>query len=232
LNNTISQVQLKSGAQVKHTKIQDEDPQAFHLSVQRVSQDRDSSYSSNSFSFGALLSRNNLKIDFLGRGASCNLNGLFWVDGNRQADVYTDTEHQVENCNSSELYKGILDDKGKGVFRGRIKVHQDAQKSDARLNNTNLLLSQEAEIDTMPQLEIYADDVKCSHGSGSGQLDNEQLFYLTSRGIDHSVAHALLVFGFANSVLEGIKSNSLKTHLKALLITKLSANNEIKELVQ
>ncbi len=232
LNNTVSQVILKDGAKAEYIKLQDEDPQSFHLSVHRVHLNRDSRFSAHSFSLGGLLSRNDVRVDFLGENASCNLNGLFLVDGERQADNYTTTEHRVPRCQSSEQYKGILNDQGKGVFRGKIKVHQDAQKSDARLNNSNLLLSEKAEVDTMPQLEIYADDVKCSHGSGSGQLDTEQLFYLTSRGIDHAVAHALLVFGFASSVLERIESESLKGFFKNLLISRLSANREIKELVQ
>jgi Fe-S cluster assembly protein SufD len=232
LNNIVTRTVLEKGASVEQVKIQDEDPRSFHFSVQHVFLKSSSQFSSRSFSFGALLSRNDIRVEFQGENASCSLNGLFLVDSNRQADNYTETEHKVASCKSDEQYKGILDNQAKGVFRGKIKVHQDAQKTDARLNNSNLLLSKTAEVDTMPQLEIYADDVKCSHGSGSGQLDSEQLFYLTSRGVDQSVAQALLVFGFANSILEGVSSGQLRAHLKELLISKLSENSEIKELVQ
>lgn len=232
LTNVVTQTIVKAGAEIRYLKIQDESPVGFHFAVNRVSLQEHSRFDSHSFSFGGRLSRDDQKITFEGQQGECALNGLFMPDGDRQVDLYIDVEHKVPNCRSTSNYRGILDQQAKGVFRGKIKVHQDAQQTDATLNNANLILSDGAEINTMPQLEIYADDVKCSHGSGSGRLDEEQLFYLTARGIDQSMAHSLLVFAFANAAIDRIPEQQIQDFVRKQVIAKLSASTTITELLQ
>lgn len=232
LMNHVNRIVLEAGAKVEYSKIQNEDSVAFHFGVNRVSLKSNSHFASSFFSFGAALSRENLKLDFDGEGAHGSVNGLFMVDSNRQADIYTNLEHKVANCSSDEIVKGVLENESKAVFRGKIKVFENAQKTDARLNNSNLLLSNAAEVNTMPQLEIYADDVKCSHGSASGHLDEDQLFYLLSRGVDETSANSLLIYAFANSVVETIKSESMRKFVKETMMQKLPAQKELKEVFE
>jgi Fe-S cluster assembly protein SufD len=232
LTNTVTQTIVKTGAAVEYIKIQDETPAAFHFAVNRITLQENSRFDSHSYAFGGRLARDDLKIVFAGEHTECYLNGLFMVDGERQIDTYTDVEHKVPNCRSESNYRGILDQRGKGVFRGKIKVHQDAQKTDAKLNNANLILADGAEMNTMPQLEIYADDVKCSHGTGSGRLDEEQLFYLTARGIDETTAHNLLVFAFANSIIDRISSKQVKSFVRNQALSRLPASALTTELLQ
>ena len=232
LNNIVSQIEIENNAELSHFKVVDEGPLSYHLAVNRVHQQRDSRYAHHYFALGGLLSRNNLKVELAGEGASCQVNGLLMVDGQRQTDLYTDVEHQVPHCSSQEEVKAILNDQAKGVFRGKIKVFEKAQKTDAQLHNANLLLSREAEINTMPQLEIFADDVKCSHGSSSGQLDSNQLFYLKSRGLDVEAARNLLVFAFANSIINLSPEKQINKILRNGLLSKLPAGSAIEELIQ
>src|SRR4029079_18489980 len=151
-------------------------------------------------------------------GISCTLNGLYLVDGDRLVDNHTTIDHAKPHCESHERYKGILDDRGRGVFNGKIFVREDAQKTDAKQTNQTLLLSDDATIDTKPQLEIFADDVKCTHGATVGQLDETQLFYLRSRGIDVDQARALLTFAFANDVVSRIALPALRDRLEKTLL--------------
>jgi len=232
LTNVVNQAVLNNGAEVDYYKLQDEASSAFHFSVNHIKLQENSRFHANTFSFGGRLSRENLKLELEGANASCRLNGLFMVDGDRQADVYTEVEHKVAGCRSEETVRGIVDQQAKGVFRGKIKVYQDAQKTDAKLNNANLVLSDEAEVNTMPQLEIYADDVKCSHGSGSGQLDEEQLFYLTSRGVDESIARNLLVFAFANTIIDRIESSQIQSVIRNQMLSKFKDSAMITGLLQ
>ncbi|MCG8339309.1 MAG: Fe-S cluster assembly protein SufD [Proteobacteria bacterium] len=232
LTNTVTQTVLNAGATVEYTKIQEESDSAFHFLVNRASLAENSNLTIHTQDFGGRLTRYNLTVELNGPNAMCRVNGLFLVDGERQADNYLLMEHKVPDCRSESLFRGVLDDKSKGVFRGRIKVHQDAQHTNAQLNNANMLLSNNAEVDTMPQLEIYADDVKCNHGSSSGKLDEDQLFYLTSRGMDREAAHNLLVYAFANTVIEKIESEDVQKLVETILLNKLASNGDLKELLQ
>jgi Fe-S cluster assembly protein SufD len=168
---------------------------------------------------GALV-RNNVHISLAGEGAECVLNGLYLGEGKQHIDNFTEIEHAKPRATSLELYKGILDGASRGVFNGRIVVHKDAQKSDARQTNRNLLLSADAVVNTKPQLEIYADDVKCSHGSTIGQLDPGALFYLRSRGLGPDEARSLLSFAFANEIVGRIQIDSLRRRLDDYLVAK------------
>jgi Fe-S cluster assembly protein SufD len=232
LANTVSQTVLDTGATVEYTRIQNEAASAFHFAVNRAVLAENSKLTVHSHDLGGKLTRYNLNVELNGRNASCHTNGLFMVNEQRQADNYLLVEHEVPDCQSESFFRGVLDNRGKGVFRGKIQVHPDAQRTNAQLNNANLLLSNDAEIDTMPQLEIYADDVKCNHGSSSGQLDEEQLFYLTSRGVDKEAAHNLLVYAFANSVIDQIESAKIKELVKKQMLAKLATDSDLMELVR
>jgi Fe-S cluster assembly protein SufD len=173
------------------------------------------------------LIRNDVHVVLNGEGAECNLNGLYLVDGKRHVDNHTEIEHCRPRARSHELYKGILSGSARGVFNGKILVHKDAQKSDARQTNKNLVLSKDAVINTKPQLEIYADDVKCSHGSTVGQLDSNALFYLQSRGIGSQEAQSLLSYAFASDVTNRIKVASLRSQLDDYLLMKFSSSQNL-----
>jgi Fe-S cluster assembly protein SufD len=156
-----------------------------------------------------------------GEGINCTLNGLYLVDGDRLVSNHTTIDHAKPHCESHELYKGILDDRGRGVFNGKIFVRLDAQKTDAKQTNQVLLLSDDATINTKPQLEIFADDVKCTHGATVGQLSEEQLFYLKTRGIGESHARAILIHAFASDIVERIQVEPLREHLEQILLERL-----------
>ena len=176
---------------------------------------RAASFSSHAFTLGGLWTRNEINAVFTGQGAECTLNGLYRGDGRRLIDNHTFIDHAVPHCASHELYKGVLGDKARGVFNGKIFVRQDAQKTDAKQTNKTLLLSDDATINTKPQLEIYADDVKCTHGATVGQLDDESIFYLRSRGVGLQEARHLLTYAFANDVIGRIKVRPLREQLGA-----------------
>lgn len=230
-NNIINEITLHENASVSHYQIQNEGQQSYHIANNRVHQLKDSHYRYRLFALGALLSRQEVKIKLEAEGARSEIDALLMLDEERQADFYTDVEHQVPNCSSTEKVHGVLAGKSKGVFRGKIVVREQAQKTDARLHNANLLLSPDAEINAMPQLEIFADDVKCSHGSSSGQLDPDQLFFLKSRGLSDKAAHSLLVYAFANAIIEKQEAGPIRRFLKSLVLSKLPENSEIKELI-
>jgi Fe-S cluster assembly protein SufD len=164
-----------------------------------------------------------------GEGSECLINGLFMATGRQHMDNFMRVEHASPHCDSRQFYNGILDGRSHGVFSGRIIVHKDAQKTDAKQTNKNLLLSEEAQIDTKPQLEIYADDVKCTHGATIGQMDEGAIFYLRSRGIAEDVARALLLFGFANESLERMKVGPIRKHLEALVTQWLPQGKLVEE---
>jgi Fe-S cluster assembly protein SufD len=166
---------------------------------------------------GALV-RNNVHPVLAGEGAECLINGLFMVNGRQHMDNYMLVEHASPHCNSRQFYNGVLNGQGHGVFHGRIIVHKDAQKTDAKQTNRNLLLSDDAQIDTKPQLEIYADDVKCTHGATIGQVEDNALFYLRSRGLDEPAAKHLLLLAFANECLDRMSSDQVRSHLERLVM--------------
>jgi Fe-S cluster assembly protein SufD len=161
--------------------------------------------------------RNNVHPVLAGEGGECLINGLFMATGRQHMDNYMRVEHAAPHCDSRQFYHGILDGASRGVFHGRIIVHKDAQKTDAKQTNRNLLLSEDAQIDTKPQLEIYADDVKCTHGATIGQVNEEAIFYLRSRGIAKDAARALLLFAFAEESLQRMKVEPIRRHLEGLV---------------
>jgi Fe-S cluster assembly protein SufD len=166
---------------------------------------------------GGALTRRNIHPVLAGEGGECLINGLFMGSERQHMDNYMKVEHASPHCESRQVYKGILDGRSHGVFHGRIIVHKDAQKTDAKQTNMNLLLSEDAQIDTKPQLEIYADDVKCTHGATVGQIDEEAIFYLRSRGLSEASARALLLYAFAGDMLQRMKSEPVRRHLERLV---------------
>jgi Fe-S cluster assembly protein SufD len=208
--NAVTEVVLGENAKVEHYRLQRESTEAYHIATQQVHQGRGSNYVSHSFAEGGTLARTDLNVMHGGEGCETTLNGLYLAAGEQLIDNHTRIDHAKPHCTSHELYKGILGGHGRGVFNGKIFVHQDAQKTDARQTSKTLLLSRDAVIDAKPQLEIHADDVKCTHGASIGQLDEEQIFYLQTRGIDRGAARRLLTFAFANEVLDRMKIDSLR----------------------
>jgi Fe-S cluster assembly protein SufD len=208
-------------------RLQRESVDAFHLGRLTVLQYRGSRFRDYSINLGAALHRHDIKVEFTGEGGECTLDGLFMASGEQHTDTHSLVDHAKPHCASRELYKGVLDGKSRGVFHGRVIVRKDAQKTDAMQTNKNLLLSREALVNSTPQLEILADDVKCKHGSTTGQLDATALFYLRSRGIDEAEAKSLLTYAFASDVVKRIPIEDVKAgleaHLQQLLPTKTEA---------
>lgn len=221
LSNTITEVFAGDNAHIDHYKIQQESDDAFHVGGVFINQSNSSLVKNHNVALSGLVTRNDTVCNLLGQGAHIEMNGLVLGQGRQHIDNFTQVNHAVPNCTSDEYYKTILDDKSRSVFRGRIIVAQDAQLTSADQQNNNLLLSKDAEADTKPQLEIYADDVKCSHGATVGQLDSNSLFYLKSRGIDEKSATALLTFAFANEVINRVKVDSIREELTQIMAGEL-----------
>ncbi len=219
--NAVTEIVLAEGAVVDHYKIQKESENAFHIGTTQVHQARDSKFSSSSISIGASLARNNLNVILDQEGAECELNGLYLTDGKQHVDNTTLIDHSKPCGKSRQIYKGIIGGKATAVFSGKIFVHKNSKRTDAEQTNKNLLLSEEATVDTKPQLEILNDDVKCTHGAAVGQLDEEAVFYLKTRGIDEEAARRLLSYGFANEVIERIKVEPLRAEMNRELLAKL-----------
>lgn len=229
-NNVVTRIFAAASAAIVHHKLQQEAREAFHVAGVHAFQQRDSRFESHAFSLGAALARNDITTTFDAPGGEATLNGLYLADGNRHVDNHTRIDHRKPHCTSREHYRGVLDGASRAVFNGKIVVHPGAQKTSAFQANHNLLLSREVEIDTKPELEIYADDVKCNHGATVGQLDEKQLFYLRSRGIDEAVARSLLVHAFSQELIERIRAGALRTRLEQLLLTRLQQDQLIGEL--
>lgn len=220
--NTVTEIFTAENAVLDHIKLQDESRNAFHIARMEVDQERNSNFSSNMISFGADLSRNDFNTRFNDSGGECTLNGLFMIDGNQLFDVHTMIDHAEPYCNSHEHYKGILDGKSRGVFNGKVMVRPDAQKTNAFQENNNIILSDNALVNTKPQLEIFADDVKCSHGATIGQIEDEALFYLKSRGIGDKIARGMLIHAFASDVVNSIKVETIRNYLEEILTNKFN----------
>ena len=225
LTNAVTEIVTGENSVVEHYKLQDESEKAFHLSTVQVSQARSSSFVSHSISLGGALVRNDLRIALDGDGAECTLNGLYVAGDEQHVDNHTVIDHIQPHCSSRELYKGILDDKSSAVFNGSIIVRKDAQKTDARQSNKNLLLSESATINSKPQLEINADDVKCAHGTSIGHLDEDSVYYLRSRGIGLNESRTVLTYGFANDVLNRMKVDAVRVRLECALLARLSGGH-------
>ena len=218
-------------AAVDHYKLQRESPEAFHMATFHVQGERGSVPSSHSISIGGGLVRNDVVAVLDGEGIDCILNGLYLAEGRQVIDNHMRVEHAKPHCASHELYKGILDGKARAVFNGLIHVHPGAQKTDAKQSNRNLLLSADAIANSNPQLEIFADDVKCTHGSTVGQLDEDAVFYLRSRGIGEEAARSLLTYAFASDIVERIKVESLRRDLEEFLFHRLPQGEVVRQAV-
>lgn len=208
-SNHVSEIVVDANAHVKYFKFQNQNRSTYHIDNSYISQERDSVVKSYTFTLEGKIIRNNLNYALEGEHCEAHMYGLYVLHNDAHVDNHTSVDHKVPNCYSNEIYKGILDDTSKGVFNGKIFVRPDAQKTNAFQSNKNILLTDTASINTKPQLEIWADDVSCSHGCTTGQLDEEQLFYLRSRGISKSSARAMLLHAFANNVIDEIEIDFL-----------------------
>ena len=219
--NSVTEIICGENAVVEHIKLQNESHNAFHISTIEIDLEAKSNFASYNISLGSSITRNNINAKFNAEWSECTLNGLLLTDDTQLIDNHTMIDHAVPNCVSHELYKGVLDGKSKAVFNGKVMVRKDAQKTNAFQQNKTILLSDEALIDTKPQLEIFADDVKCSHGATIGRLDEDSMFYLRSRGISAEQAKTILIYAFASDVVHSIKIDPLKDHLEKLLAERL-----------
>ena len=219
--NSVTEIAVGANASLNHYRLQLESDRACHVATTHASQARDSRFTANAVTIGGALTRNDIVATLDDEGALCTLNGIFLTKGAQHVDNHTWIEHRKPHCESHELYKGILDDRSSGVFSGYIHVFEDAQKTDAYQSSANLLLSDEATVDSQPQLEIYADDVKCSHGSTIGQMDKDALFYLRARGIPEKRARNMLIHAFAHDVTDRIEVVAARERLDRVLAEQL-----------
>lgn len=227
LTNSVTEIVLGPNSVLEYYRLQGEGAAAFHVSSVNVAQSRDSSLRSHSVSLGGALIRNDIRVALEGPGSDCSLNGLYVVRGREHVDNHTVIDHVSPHCTSREMYKGILDGKATAVFNGSIIVRKDAQKTDAVQSNKNLILSEDAVINSKPQLEINADDVKCSHGTTIGQIDRQALFYLRSRGISPRDGQELLTFAFANEILSRMKVESVRSRVERILSEGLNGKEDV-----
>ena len=209
LANSASEIYVGDGAQLHHYKLQAESPEAFHLTTLRATLGKDAYYDGFGLSSGARLSRNEIQLRLAGEGAHCNLNGAYMMRGNQHCDNTTRIDHMVPNTSCREVFKGVLEDQARAVFQGKLVVHPDAQHTDGHQLSKALLLSDQAELDAKPELEIYADDVKCSHGATTGDLDHDALFYLRARGIPEAAARRMLIEAFLAEAVHEISAEGL-----------------------
>lgn len=213
--NSVNETNVKDNAKLRHYRLQDESKDAFHMSTTSLTLGRDASYDSTTLTTGARLSRHDVHAKLINSGSYCNIDGLYLICGMQHSDNTILVDHFEPHCHSSQNFKGVIDDKARSVFQGKIRVSRDAQKSDGHQSNHAILLSEEAEIDSKPELEIYADDVKCSHGATAGQLDDASMFYLRSRGIPASMARALLIQSFLSEVVEKMTYAPMRETMQA-----------------
>ncbi len=221
LTNAVTEIVVEEGATVEHLKLQREGDKAFHVSTLYAQVARDATLTAHTFAFGGALVRNEIRPRLTGSGIHCVMNGLSVLNAEQHVDNHTVLDHAEPHCESSELFKGVYADRSSGVFSGTIIVHPQAQKTNAYQSNQSLLLSPEAKIDTRPQLKIWADDVKCTHGATIGQIDEEALFYIRSRGVGIHEARNMLIHAFASNIISQVKSAELRAHLEQVLMEKL-----------
>jgi Fe-S cluster assembly protein SufD len=221
--DAVTEMIISDGAVVEHFRVQNDSVKSFHIAATQVWQQKNSNYISHSFSFGAKLSRHNLYTNLAEEGVECTLNGLYVGEHDQHIDNHTAIDHASPNGRSHELYKGVLDDQAHGVFNGKIFVRPVAQKTNTLQSNNCILLSDDATIDTKPQLEIFADDVKCTHGATVGQLDEEAYFYMRSRGIAGQKARSLLIYAFASEVIDQISFEPVHEKVTSLFRAKLKS---------
>ncbi len=226
LTNAVVEISVADEAKIKHFRVQRESHQAFHVSTTAAEVGRGSVYDTTAINLGAKLSRHDVSLKFNAEGGEAFVDGLYFLGESQHHDTHSIIKHDVPNCTSHQTYKGILNDKSRGVFNGKVFVAVGASGTDGYQSNKNLLLSNEARIDTKPQLEIFNDDVKCSHGATVGQLEEEELFYLLSRGLNETLARNLLTYGFAEEIVNKIEIESIKKQLDEAVLNRLNANLE------
>ena len=224
--NAVVEIVLREGARLEHYKVQRESQTAFHIATTQADLGPNSSYDATAITLGAKLSRHDYGVTMDHEGAECWVDGLYLVGNEQHTDTHSVIDHRKPHCTSHQLYKGILDGKSRAVFNGKVFVRHDAQKTDAMQTNKNLLLSNEARVDTKPQLEILADDVKCAHGAAVGQISEDELFYLATRGIHPDLARNLLTYGFAEEVIGKIKLDSIRGQLDEVVLNHLNTRLE------
>lgn len=217
------QIFVEDNAHLTHYRVQKESADAFNYGVTELMVGRGGSYDSTSINLGGALSRHDIDVRFTAEGGEAWVDGLYMLGGSQHHDTHSIIDHTVPNCVSHQNYKGVLNDKSRAVFNGKVFVRENAHGTDAQQSNKNLLLSNDARVDTKPQLEIFNDDVKCSHGATVGQLEEEELFYLLTRGLPETLARNLLTYGFAEEVINKIDIESIKTELDAAVLNRLNA---------
>jgi len=230
LTNSVTEFVAGNNTQIDHYKIEVETLQGIHIANQHATLGRSANVTSHAFSLGGAFVRNDVSAHLGGEGCEATVNGLYLLEGNQLVDNYTLLEHAEPHCPSHELYKGILGDTSRAIFRGKILVHQKAQKTDAYQQNENILMSDNARVNTKPQLEIYADDVKCSHGATIGQLNKDALFYLQARGISQTEAQNILLKAFADDIVDRVKIDTLRKHLDTIIQQKFERLYHAKEI--
>jgi Fe-S cluster assembly protein SufD len=221
--NTAVQVVVEDNANLTHYRVQRESTDAYHVGTTEVSLGSGSRYDATSINLGGAISRHDIDLKFMAEGGEAWVDGLYMLDGTQHNDTHSIIDHTVPNCTSHQNYKGVLNGKSRGVFNGRVFVREDACGTDAHQSNKNLLLSNEARVDTKPQLEIFNDDVKCAHGATVGQLEEEELFYLLTRGLPENLARNLLTYGFAEEIINKIQVHAIKKELDATVLDRLGA---------
>ena len=229
--DAVTQLSLGAGAEARHCKLVQEGKDAAHIAGIYAEQAGRSRFVSHSFVLDGRLVRNDITSRLDGTACQCTFDGMYLLDGKQHADHHTRIDHLAPMGTSREYYRGIMDGESHGVFNGKVVVHPHAAKTDAHQSNRNLLLSRQAEVDTKPQLEIYADDVKCTHGATVGQLDDDSLFYLRSRGVDAESARSLLIYGFANDIIERVEVPEMRARIEHLVLDRLPQGEQIKELL-
>jgi Fe-S cluster assembly protein SufD len=227
--NAAIQIVVEDNANLTHYRVQRDSPESFNVGTTEVSLGRGSRYDSTCINLGGAMSRHDIDLRFTAEGGEAFVDGLYMLNGSQHSDTHSVIDHTVPNCTSHQNYKGVLNDKSRGVFNGKVFVRENAHGTDAQQSNKNLLLSNNARVDTKPQLEIFNDDVKCAHGATVGQLEEEELFYLLTRGLPETLARNLLTYGFAEEIINKIGIESIKKDLDRAVLNRLTTNLEVLE---
>lgn len=225
--NAAAQIFVAENANVTHYRVQKDSVDSFHIGTTEVTLSAGSYYNSTNINLGAAIARHDVHLKFTAEGAEAFVDGLYMLAGNQHSDTHSSIDHAVPNCISHQTYKGVLSERSRGVFNGKVFVRENATGTDAQQSNKNLLLSNDARVDTKPQLEIFNDDVKCSHGATVGQLEDEELFYLLSRGISEQLSRNLLTYGFAEEIINKIGIESIKKELDEAVLNRLHVSLEV-----
>jgi Fe-S cluster assembly protein SufD len=224
--NSAVQIFVEDNANLTHFRVQKESAAAFHVGTTEIKVGRGSYYNSTNINLGGALSRHDIELKFTAEGGQALVDGLYMLNGSQHSDTHSVIDHLVPNCTSGQNYKGVLNDKSRAVFNGKVFVRENAHGTDAQQSNKNLLLSNDARVDTKPQLEIFNDDVKCSHGATVGQFEDEELFYLRTRGLPDNLARNLLTYGFAEEIINKIDIESIKSELDQAVLNRLNTQLE------